>query len=265
MTPATLHIVEADDGECASLAALLSTADYTVRTYASLEALLASEAALGSAEPADRGPPQPGAIIAGMPIPGTDGLEFLRLLRGPNGALRALPVILVTARATLQDAMRAMQAGAVDVLEKPLDDHALFAAVERALKRFQSVAAEAVAASKARQRLQALLPREREVLQRLIVRGSNKAIASDLGLSPRTVELYRARIMTKTKAASLPELIRLALLAGIQEGPAAPGLADLAPERASPPERGAGASASADTRPAAAGGQQRGATKTTNS
>lgn len=124
-------------------------------------------------------------------------------------------MVLVAAQATVRQAVRAMKSGAVDFLEKPLDAAALFAAVERALDRSRSAEAGLSARSEARRRLQTLVPRERAVLERLLVRGVNKAIASDLGLSPRTVELYRARIMAKTKAAGLPELVRLAIEAGI--------------------------------------------------
>lgn len=213
--PATLHVVEGDDSERDSLVALLSTAGYATHAYPSAAALLASAAAVGASDASGRGPSRPSAVVADMQILGADGLALLQRPRGMDGLPVALPVVLVTAHATVQQAVHAMKAGAVDFLEKPLDDAALFTAVEKALDRFRSAKAEFTTRAEARRRLQTLLPREREVLERLLVRGFNKAIASDLGLSPRTVELYRARIMAKTKAAGLPELVRLAIEAGM--------------------------------------------------
>lgn len=214
--PTTLHIVEPDPAERASLAALLSTAGYETKTYGSAEMLIAADGDTGAAEHAQRA-----AIIADMSAPDDDGAALLKRIRESDGLAGRLPVVLVAAHVTAQQIVRAVEAGAVDVLEKPLDDRVLFAAVARGLDRFNVQLAEAGARSAARRRLQALLPRERDVLKRLLVRGSNKAIASDLGLSPRTVEVYRARIMAKTKAESLPELVRVAIAAGLADRDAA--------------------------------------------
>jgi two-component system, LuxR family, response regulator FixJ len=214
--PAMIHVVEDDEVERASLAALLSTGGYETRTYPSADALLASDVLGTCSEPLDDRGSCPSAIIADVQMPGISGLMLLQRLRSMSDPGGRLPVVLVTAHANVQDAVQAMKAGAVDFLEKPLDDVSLFAAVEMALDRFGNSTAKASARTAARRRLQTLLPRERDVLRQLLVRGSNKAIASDLGLSPRTVEVYRARIMTKSKAASLPELVRLAIEAGVE-------------------------------------------------
>lgn len=213
--PAILHIVGIDEAENTSLAALLSTAGYATRTYPSAEALLASDISGTSSVSKTGLPMPPGVIIAEMQMPGTDGTVLLQGGGSPANA-GALPVVLLTAHATVLQAVEAMKAGAVDVLEKPLDDAALFAAVETALERFKTTMKQSAVRTEAQQRLQTLLPRERDVLKRLLVRSSSKAIAADLGLSPRTVELYRARITAKTRAEGLSELVRLAIEAGVQ-------------------------------------------------
>ena len=141
-------------------------------------------------------------------MPGLDGLELLRRLK--QGGFRG-PVVVMTAHGDVPTAVRAMKAGAVDFIEKPFDDGALLAAVEAALQSPQ--ASGAAGAGDAAERVAALSPREREVLDLLIAGKPNKLIARDLGLSPRTVEVHRARMMARLGVGSLAEAVRLAVRA----------------------------------------------------
>jgi two-component system response regulator FixJ len=142
-------------------------------------------------------------------MPGMDGLELqARLLQIGN----RLPVILITAQGDVQSAVRAMKAGAVDFIEKPYDDEVLLNAIEIALARsFPADRAREVV--EAVQRVALLSPREREVLDGLVSGKPNKLIAFDLGISVRTVEVHRARMMERLGVRQFAEAIRLAVLA----------------------------------------------------
>jgi two-component system response regulator FixJ len=149
-------------------------------------------------------------------MPKIDGLELQRRL---NESGIRLPVIVMTGQADIPIAVRAMKAGAIDFLEKPFDDEALLDAVRRALaesKRLLEI--ESVAAGAAG-RLATLTPREREVFDLLVTGLSTKAIANELGASPRTIEVHRARVFEKLEARSLPELVRLMLAAEVRDKP----------------------------------------------
>ena len=122
--------------------------------------------------------------------------------------------VVITGHADVPLAIDAMRAGVVDFLEKPFDDEDLLAAVRRALEIGSQSNAEDADQAAVRQRLEALSPREREVLDGLVAGHANKVIAYDLGISPRTVEVYRANVMTKMEARSLSELVRMTVLAG---------------------------------------------------
>jgi two-component system response regulator FixJ len=143
-------------------------------------------------------------------MPEMDGLELVRRL---NEMCLALPVIVMTGHGDVPLAVQAMKAGVVDFIEKPYDDETMLAAIRSALEQRDADAARAEEKTAILQRIEALSPRERQVLQGLVAGKANKVIAYDLDISPRTVEIYRAHLMTKMSARSLSELVRMSLLA----------------------------------------------------
>ena len=194
---ALVHIVDDDAAVRDSLGFLLETAGLAVRLYASASALLAT-----------LGDDATGCVITDVRMPGMDGLELQQRLAARGARLK---VIVITGHGDVPMAVRALQGGAVDFLEKTFSDNKLLDAVQRAL-----TASRASAAAGAR--LARLTAREQEVLRALLAGLGNKEIARDLGVSPRTVEVHRARVMEKMQADNLPELIHLALAAGVPSG-----------------------------------------------
>lgn len=199
--PGKVHVIDDDDAVRQSLEFLLRSARLEARAYESAVAFLK---ALPNIEP--------GCIVTDVRMPELSGLDLLRRLRELD--IR-MPVIVITGHGDVPLAVEAMKAGAVDFLEKPFDDEALLVSVRAALGAFDKDAARDSERTEIAQRLASLSGREREVLEGLVAGQPNKNIAYDLGISPRTVEIYRANVMTKMKAASLSELVRMALVAGI--------------------------------------------------
>ncbi|GLK77201.1 DNA-binding response regulator [Methylopila jiangsuensis] len=195
---AVVHVVDDDAAVRQSLAFLLVSDGLAVQTHESAADLLAVARDID------------GCVVTDVRMPGVDGIELLRRLKAQGVHL---PVIVMTGHADVPLAVEAMKAGAVDFMEKPFDDEAMLAAVRGALDRQADVAGRQDRAAEAKGRIAALSERERQVLDGLVAGHANKAIAYDLGISPRTVEIYRANVMTKMRAASLSELVRLALLA----------------------------------------------------
>jgi two-component system response regulator FixJ len=194
-----VHIVDDDEAVRQSLAFLLGSAGLTVRLYDSASAFLAGLSAVKS-----------GCLVTDMRMPDMTGIELLQQLRAK--ACR-LPAIVITGHGDVPLAVEAMKAGAVDFIEKPFDQETILHAVQAALERgFEGEGRDdpAVAA-----RLATLSERERQVLEGLVAGHPNKTIAYDLGISPRTVEVYRANLMTKMGARSLSELIRMAIIAKV--------------------------------------------------
>jgi two-component system, LuxR family, response regulator FixJ len=196
-----VHIIDDDEALRESLAFLLGTAHLEVRTYESATAFLD---ALPRAEP--------GCIITDVRMPGISGVELLRRLKSLEAAF---PAIVITGHGDVPLAVEAMKLGAVDFLEKPFEDDALIAAVQSALGRHEHDARRAAEKAETFERIASLSARERQVLDGLVAGNPNKTIAFDLGISPRTVEIYRANVMTKMKAKSLSDLVRMALLGGL--------------------------------------------------
>jgi two-component system, LuxR family, response regulator FixJ len=193
---AIVHIVDDDEAVRQSLAFLLSSAGHAVRLYDSATAFLADLAAAKG-----------GCLITDIRMPGMTGLELLQALKAKACGL---PAIVITGHGDIPLAVEAMKAGAVDFIEKPFEETAILSAVKSALQRRDAGEGgdkEAIAA-----RVASLSERERQVLEGLIAGHPNKTIAYDLGISPRTVEVYRANLMAKMQARSLSELIRMAIL-----------------------------------------------------
>jgi len=195
-------IVVIDDHESmrSSLRALLESAGFQVKDYPAATAYLDDGAAA-------RGD----CMVVDVRMPGMSGIELQEELVRRS---ILLPVIVMTGNGDVALAVRAMKAGAVDFLEKPFDDEALLAVIQRALsesRRTHDLEAEAKAAS---QIIGLLTDREREVFQHLVLGKTNKLIAYDLGISPRTVEIHRARLQEKMHARDLSDLVRTAMAAG---------------------------------------------------
>jgi two-component system, LuxR family, response regulator FixJ len=173
---------------------------------------------LGSAQEflASYDPPQPGCLILDVRMPGMSGLELQQQLN-LRGAV--IPVIFITGHGDIPMAVEAMQQGAFDFLQKPFRDQDLIDRVQRALEKDRRNRLELGERSRIRERRDSLTPREREVLELVTSGKANKVMAADLGLSQRTVEIHRARVMEKMKAASLAQLVRMVM--DLEDGPAA--------------------------------------------
>ncbi len=198
---AVVHIIDDDEAVRDSLGFLLETADFAVRTYESALAFL------------ERLPTvEPGCIITDVRMPEMSGLELVKRLTELGVAL---PVIVITGHADVPLAVEAMKAGVIDFIEKPFDNAAILSALCSALEQDDGGDGKSAERMDFAQRVTALSSRERQVLGGLVAGHANKVIAGQLGISPRTVEVYRANVMTKMRASSLPELVRMALLVGI--------------------------------------------------
>lgn len=193
-----VHVVDDDPAVRDSLAFLLDTAGFVSRLYESALALL--EEADGLA---------PGCIITDVRMPEMNGLEMVRRLA--DLGVRH-PVIVMTGHADVPLAIEAVRAGVKDFIEKPFDDEALLVSVRSALSQGLETAQQDEQAQDIRTRLDSLSTREQQVLDGLVAGQANKVIAYDLGISPRTVEVYRANVMTKMEARSLSELVRMSIL-----------------------------------------------------
>ena len=200
MPEAKAHVIDDDDDARESLAFLLSTADVPVQTYPSAKAFLAvaHDAA--------------GVVVTDVRMPEMDGLELVRRLADEGVTL---PVIVMTGHGDVPLAVEAMKAGVADFIEKPFDDDTMLGAIRGALSRQGETQARHDERAEFLKKIESLSPRERQVLDGLVAGKANKVIAYDLDISPRTVEIYRAHVMTKMQAQSLSELVRMALVAGI--------------------------------------------------
>ena len=195
-----VYIVDDDEAVRDSLVLLLESAGHLVEAFeAAAEALASCRSRL------------PACVVTDVRMPEMDGLEFQERLAS---ARIDVPVIVMTGHADVPLAVRAMKAGAVDFIEKPFSDDAILASIESAMKRRSRAADPDLI-----ERLQSLTPREREVLELLVIGHPNKVIAHRLDISPRTVEIHRAHVMEKMKAKSLPELVRTAMQAGVAPQP----------------------------------------------
>jgi two-component system, LuxR family, response regulator FixJ len=205
----TVHVIDDDEAARHSLAFLLGTAKIDVKTYDSATAFLAVAANVKS-----------GCIITDVRMPEISGIDLLRRLKELK---IGVPVIVVTGHGDVPLAVEAMKIGAAEFLEKPFDDEVLLNAVRAALNKQDTDSKRQAERADIDSRLAALSNRERDVLHGLVSGLANKQIAFNLGISPRTVEIYRANLMTKMEASSLSDLVRMALVAGILGSESNPG------------------------------------------
>jgi two-component system response regulator FixJ len=197
---ATVHVIDDDDAARDSLAFLLRTASIPVRSYASAEQFLEAL------------PVENGCVVTDIRMPGMTGIELMGRLTqlGVN-----MPVIVMTGHGDVPLAVEAMKSGASDFLEKPFDDETMLTAINAALNRHRHEDAREAEKREIAERLATLSNRERQVLEGLILGHPNKTIGYDLGISARTIEIYRANVMSKMGASSLSDLVRMAIVAGV--------------------------------------------------
>jgi two-component system response regulator FixJ len=195
-----IYLIDDDAAVREALVFLLSTAGFTARAFASGDDFLASLSSLES-----------GCIVTDVRMPGIDGLGLQTTLR-QRGI--TLPVIIMTGHGDVPLAVAAMKAGASDFIEKPFSDATLLEAIATAMRRQGEAAQRHAEVAGIRARLAALSARQRDVLAGLVSGQMNKTIAHELDISVRTVEVYRAALMSRMKASSLSELVRMVMLAG---------------------------------------------------
>jgi two-component system, LuxR family, response regulator FixJ len=200
-----VHVVDDDEAMCEALQWLLESAGLRAETYTSAEAFLDAYQ-----------PAQPGCLVVDVRMRGMSGLDLQRRLVEQK---IGIPVIIITGHGDVPMAVRAVKAGAVDFLEKPVNDELLVERIRSALeldaRRREDVGQRNLAAA----RLARLTPREREVIDLLVACKINKQIAAELGMSEKTVEVHRRHIMRKLQVKSAAELVRAALLWGIPPPP----------------------------------------------
>jgi two-component system, LuxR family, response regulator FixJ len=201
-----VHVIDDDQAVREVLAFQLGSAGIDVRTY---------ETAAGFLKVAPT--VQADCIITDMRMPELSGIDLLRRLRELKVAA---PVIVITAHGDIPLAVEAMRMGAINFLEKPFDDDVLLASVRSALEKGDQDRTRQAERNSIQSRIAALSNRERDVLQGLVAGRANKQIAYDLGISARTIENYRANLMIKMQAATLSDLVRMALIAGMLDADA---------------------------------------------
>ncbi|MEM7750718.1 MAG: response regulator [Pseudomonadota bacterium] len=195
---AQIVIVDDDDAVRDSLKVLLETEDYQTQTYSDATTFLA--ASLNETQ----------CILLDVRLPDGDGIDILQKLVDRGTQART---IIMTGHGDVPMAVKAMRIGASDFVEKPFEPDEMLQAIERAVSQFEKDSQTKGARALAHERLARLTPRETEVMQQLVLGRPNKIIAHELDLSPRTVEVHRARVMEKTEAKSLSDLVRLAIAA----------------------------------------------------
>jgi len=194
-----VHVVDDDEAVRQSLSFMLGSAGLRVRLYESATVFLTS-----------LDPSLCGCLVTDIRMPEMTGIELLRRIKD---RMPCLPAIVITGHGDVPLAVEAMKAGAVDFIEKPFDEEALLKAVRAALEKAGGDGGGQLAGIMTR--LATLSDRERQVLEGLVAGQANKVIAAAYGISPRTVEVYRANVMAKMQAKSLPELVRMAILARV--------------------------------------------------
>lgn len=195
-----VYVIDDDEAMRDSLDFLLGAADFDVTLFESAQHFLDALPDAGF-----------GCVLSDVRMPGIDGIELLQRLKANRSTL---PVLIMTGHGDVPLAVEAMKLGAVDFLEKPFEDERLIGMIDIALKQAESGARSEAATQDIAARIESLSPRERQVMEGLVAGLSNKLIAREYDISPRTIEVYRANVMTKMQAGSLSELVRLAMRAG---------------------------------------------------
>ena len=195
-----VYVIDDDEAMRDSLDFLLAAADFQVSLFKTALDFLEALPTLDF-----------GCVVSDVRMPDIDGIELLKRLKA-GGSL--FPVVIMTGHGDVPLAVEAMKLGAMDFLEKPFEDDRLIGMIEAALRQAEPGVKNEAATIEIQSRIASLSPRERQVMDGLIAGLSNKLIAREYDISPRTIEVYRANVMTKMQAASLSELVRLAMRGG---------------------------------------------------
>jgi two-component system response regulator FixJ len=202
MSPSrSVYIIDDDAAMRDSLDFLLGSAGFEVTLFESAVSFLEALPGLGF-----------GCVVSDVRMPGLDGIDLLKRLKQDH---KTLPIVIMTGHGDIPLAVEAMKLGAIDFLEKPFEDERLLSTITAALSRTADEMKSEAAAAEIAARIASLSPRERQVMDGLIAGLSNKLIAREYDISPRTIEVYRANVMTKMQAGSISELVRLAVRGGL--------------------------------------------------
>ena len=199
--PHKVYVIDDDEAMRDSLMFLLDSAGFEVTLFEAAQQFLDARSALPF-----------GCVVSDVRMPGIDGIELLKRLKAAHSAF---PIVIMTGHGDVPLAVEAMKLGAVDFLEKPFEDDRLIAMIDGAIREAEPAAKSEALAHDIAARVASLSPRERQVMDGLIAGMSNKQIAREYDISPRTIEVYRANVMTKMQANSLSELVRLGMRAGL--------------------------------------------------
>ncbi|MBR0955921.1 response regulator FixJ [Bradyrhizobium japonicum] len=200
-TKGNVYVIDDDAAMRDSLNFLLDSAGFAVTLFDDALAFLEALPSLKF-----------GCVVSDVRMPGLDGIELLKRMKAQQSPF---PIVIMTGHGDVPLAVEAMKLGAVDFLEKPFDDDRLTAMIDSAIRQAEPAAKSEAVAHDIAARVASLSPRERQVMEGLIAGLSNKLIAREYDISPRTIEVYRANVMTKMQASSLSELVRLAMRAGM--------------------------------------------------
>ena len=196
-----VYVIDDDEAMRDSLNFLLESADFSVTLFETAQNFLDALPGLAF-----------GCVVSDVRMPGIDGIELLKRMKAGHSAF---PILIMTGHGDVPLAVEAMKLGAVDFLEKPFEDDRLIGMIDAAIRQAEPAARNEAVTHDIAARVATLSPRERQVMDGLIAGLSNKLIARDYDISPRTIEVYRANVMTKMQANSLSELVRLAMRAGL--------------------------------------------------
>lgn len=196
----TVFVVDDDDAALHSLLSLLKSDGLVARGFNSAIEFL------GTLTPELRG-----CVVTDVRMPGMDGVELIKAVKATGSIL---PIIVVTGHADVSVAVQAMKAGAAELVEKPYESELILRFVRACMEEHEESFDAGARRGRVRRRIEHLTGRERQVLDLIVEGGSNKVVAARLQISPRTVEIYRANVMSKMRADSLSELVRMTLAAG---------------------------------------------------